>query len=193
MAHAPPTGATARARRSRPAALLAAFALALLAGAWWGWQRAQAPPDLSRWDARIRAAARDAGLDPSLLLALVAAESGGRERATSAKGARGLLQVVPGTAREEAERLGLGDLDDEALYEPETNLRIGASYLARLLDRFGREEAFAVAAYNAGPTPVERWRRRAPGASAMDVIRTEGYEETRRHVEKVLRWRGHYR
>lgn len=141
----------------------------------------------------IRTAAREAGLDPPLLLALVAAESGGRSDATSGRGARGLLQVLPGTAREEARRLGLGDVAEETLLLPDVNLKIGASYLARLLLRYGGEEAFALAAYNAGPTPVDRWRERAPDASALEVILREGYEETRRHVVKVLRYRELYR
>lgn len=179
--------------RARRGALAAGALLAVLAlGAWWGWERA-GPPDLSAWDEPLDAAARESGVDGALLRALVAVESGGRADAESPKGARGLLQVMPATARAEAERLGLGPLDDEALLVPAVNLRIGASYLARLLARYGGDEAFALAAYNAGPTAVERWRRRLPHLASLEVVLREGYPETRVHVTRVLRWRAAYR
>jgi soluble lytic murein transglycosylase len=167
--------------------LLAALALGAALGLW-----SAAPPDLSRWSAPIEAAAAEFGVDPALLSALVAAESGGRPDAVSRAGARGLLQLMPGTAREQAERLGMAG-DEAAWTEPRANLRLGAAYLASLLRRFGGEEAFALAAYNAGPTPVLRWRERAPHLSALEVILEEGYEETRTHVLKVLAWRDAYR
>lgn len=185
-----------RARRgARAAIVVSVLAVGLLgaaAGAWWGWRRA-GPPDLSTWDAAIDVASRESGVDGSLLRALVAVESGGRPDARSAKGARGLLQVMPATARAEAERLGLGALDEDALYQPEVNLRVGASYLARLLARYGGDEAFALAAYNAGPTALNRWRKRLPHLASLEVVLREGYPETRVHVTRVLRWRQAYR
>ena len=180
-----------RARRGVFAACIVLVLLALGAGAWWGWRRA-GPPDLSAWDAPIDAAARESGVDGALLRALVAVESGGRPDAVSARGARGLLQVMPATARAEAMRLGLGALGDEALADPAVNLRLGASYLARLLARYGDDEAFALAAYNAGPTAVNRWRERQPHLAALEVVLREGYPETRLHVTRVLRWRAAY-
>jgi soluble lytic murein transglycosylase len=100
---------------------------------------------------------------------------------------------MPATARAEAERLGLDPDRADLLTDPATNLRLGASYLARLLRRFDGHPAFALAAYNAGPTAVERWRARAPDASPLEVVLREGYEETRRHVLRVLAWEAHYR
>lgn len=179
-------------RARRGALVVLAVLAALLLGVWWGRLRA-GPPDLRAWDAEIDAAARESGVDGSLLRALVAVESGGRPEALSSKGARGLLQVIPATARAEAERLGLGALDDDDLYQPAVNLRIGASYLARLLARYGGDEAFALAAYNAGPTAVRRWRGRQPQRPALEVVLREGYPETRLHVTRVLRWREAYR
>ena len=169
------------------AAVLVAGALAL--GLVLGLRRG-GPPDLSRWHPLIREAAAESGLDPALLAALVAAESGGRVGAESRAGAQGLLQLLPATAEEQAKRLGLGP--DAVWTEPRTNLRLGAAYLASLLRRFGGEEAFAVAAYNAGPTPVLRWREQAPHLAALDVVLSEGYRETRTHVVRVLAWRDAY-
>lgn len=154
-------------------------------------QDARAAPDLSRFASEIERAAGAAGVEADLLRGLVAAESGGDPRATSRVGALGLAQLMPATAEEERRRLGLpAPLD---LFDPALNLRLGASYLAHMLALFSGEEAFAVAAYNAGPGPVRRWRLRAPDAPAAEVIRREGYAETRRHVERVLRFRDVYR
>lgn len=166
-------------------------------GAAWLLGRAHgaAPPDLCRHAgaiARAAAQARARPLDPHLLAALVAAESGGDPAAESRAGAVGLCQLLPATAAEVAAALGLPAPDAAALKDPALNLRLGAEHLARLLVAFDGEEAFAVAAYNAGATPVRRWRERAPHLGAREVIRREGYEETRRHVEKVLAWRVAY-
>lgn len=152
------------------------------------WAEGPSLPDLSAVDAPLRAAAAEAGVDADLLRGLVAAESSGNPRARSGAGAVGLTQLLPSTAAEQARPLGLDparlDLED-----PATNLRLGARYLRRLLAQFDGEEAFAVAAYNAGAEPVKRWRMRAPDAAAADVIRREAYAETRNHVDRVLRYR----
>lgn len=152
---------------------------------------ARAAPDLSRFASEIERAAGAAGVEADLLRGLVAAESGGDPRARSRVGALGLAQLMPATAEEQRRRLGLPSPID--LFDPAVNLRLGASYLAQMLALFSGEEAFAVAAYNAGPEPVKRWRLRALDASPAEVIRREGYAETRRHVERVLRLRDAYR
>jgi soluble lytic murein transglycosylase len=180
-------------RRRVPLALAAAAVLlALGTGAWMGRRERPRAPDLSAHATVIEAAAAEFALDPHLLRGLMAAESGGRVGAVSRTGAVGLLQLMPATAREEAARRAWADYRDEDLADPRWNVRIGAAYLRRLLDRFGGSEPFAVAAYNAGPTPVLRWRRRAPDADPAEVVRREGYAETRRHVERVLRLREVY-
>jgi soluble lytic murein transglycosylase len=152
----------------------------------------RAPPDLSKYAEEIERVAAESRLDPHLLRGLVAAESGGNPRAVSGKDAVGLLQLTVETAAREAKELGLPRPDAEALLDPATNLRLGARYLARLLARFGGEEAFALAAYNAGPTPVARWRARAADVSALDAVMREGYAETRNLVTRSLRFRDEY-
>lgn len=149
-------------------------------------------PDLSAVDEMLVKAAREARLDVDLLRGLAAAESGGDPAAVSRAGAVGLLQLVPETADEQARALGLDpaqvDLGDAA-----TNARLGARYLRRLLDQFDGEVAFALAAYNAGATNVLRWRMRALDVDAADVVRREGFPETRHHVARTLRYRAIYR
>ena len=167
---------------------LTVLLLASGVGGWIGWHLA-APSGLEEYDAALEGAARESGVDASLLRAMVLAESGGRATARSPRGARGLLQLVEATARQEAEALGIGLEGDDSLEDPATNLRLGASYLARLLRRYGGEEAFALAAYNAGPTNLGRWRARAPEAAPLEVVMREAFEETRAYVAKVLRLR----
>ncbi|MDJ0521425.1 MAG: lytic transglycosylase domain-containing protein [Planctomycetota bacterium] len=174
-----------------PAAILLLVAV-IAAGAWLGWRRASDAPDLSRWDAEVGAAAREFGLDADLLRGLMAAESGGDPEAVSHAGAVGLLQLMPATAEAEAQRLRIGDYAEARLTEGALNVRLGASYLARMLKRFDGEVPFALAAYNAGPSRVLRWREAAPDVSAREVIEREGFEETRRHLARTLRFRAAY-
>jgi soluble lytic murein transglycosylase-like protein len=113
----------------------------------------------------LAAAAAETGVDPGLILAVAVQESGGDPAAVSPRGARGLMQLMPATARE----LGVRDPHD-----PDESLRAGARYLARMLKRFSGRVDLALAAYNAGPGAVERAGDRVPN-----------YAETRNYVDKV--------
>jgi hypothetical protein len=104
-------------------------------------------------------------LDPKLVQALIQVESGYNHRALSRKGAMGLMQLMPGTASQ----LGVSDP-----YDPDQNVRGGTTYLRRMIDRFQGRLEWAVAAYNAGPGAVERYRGIPP------------YRETRNYVQRVL-------
>jgi soluble lytic murein transglycosylase len=134
------------------------------------------------------------GVEADLLRALVAAESGGDVEAVSRAGALGLTQLMPATAREEGQRRGLPPFEErDLLGDPRLNLRLGAGYLARLLERFDGEAAFALAAYNAGPSNLLRWREKAPDAAPLAVVLREGFPATRAYVVKVLELREAYR
>ena len=191
MSHNP--AAPSRGRNVRGIVAVVGILGALVAAGFLAWNAANRLPDLSRFDPAIEAAAREFRLDADLLRGLAAAESGGDPDAVSGAGARGLLQLMPATAREQASRLGLAAPPDEGLFLPELNLRLGASYLASLLRRYEGSEAFAVAAYHAGPTRVDRWRGALPGADPMTVIEREAFPETRAHVRRVLSFRDRYR
>ncbi len=148
-------------------------------------------PDLSKHDAEIRAAAEGAGLEVALLQGLVAAESGGRADAISRADAIGLCQLQLPTAQD---LVGQGRvLTVEELRAPALNLELGARYLARQLTRFDGDVALALAAYNAGPTHARRWSRRAADAPGREVVRREGFTETRAYVSRVLAYRSRYR
>ncbi|GEM_PF-1854566 len=105
---------------------------------------------------QIEAAAQRHGLDPALVAIVTLLESGGDPGALSSTGAVGLMQLMPATADKIAAERALGSLDHARLYEPEFNLDMGSWYLARQLERWGDIE-LAAAAYNGGPTAVERW------------------------------------
>jgi soluble lytic murein transglycosylase len=107
----------------------------------------------------LKAAAREFGLDPWLLAGLARQESIFNARARSPAGARGAVQLMPGTARGHAVALGLGRTPD--LYDPSVNLRLGALELSRLIKNFGEIEP-ALAAYNAGESRIRRWWKRWP-------------------------------
>ncbi|MEL6189393.1 MAG: lytic transglycosylase domain-containing protein [Myxococcota bacterium] len=104
------------------------------------------------------------GLPAALIDAVIRTESGYRPHAVSRVGAKGLMQLMPGTARE----MGVGDA-----FDPRQNILGGARYLRRMYDRFGSLE-LAIAAYNAGPAKVARYRGIPP------------FKETRRYVGVVM-------
>lgn len=126
------------------------------------------------------------GLDPFLLFAVVRQESGFNPLAHSRAGAIGLMQVMPETAR------WLSQIEPSlprgTLWDPEVNLAFGAAYLSRLLERYEGDLSLALAAYNAGPSAVDRWRRRA----GEDWLRV-AYPETRAYVRGVERALREYR
>lgn len=113
-----------------------------------------------RYDAMIRRAAAEHGVDPALVRAVVQVESGYRPRTRSRMGAVGLMQVLPATAR----RYGGADL-----YDPAANLGVGIRHLRTLLDRFPL--ALALAAYNAGEAAVERFGDVPPYPETIAYVR----------------------
>ena len=166
-----------------------------------GWQAALKAPNDPRvlraifpWPNRraVEGEAAEFGVDPLLLVAIVRQESVFDAEALSPAGARGLAQLLPGTAALTARGLDV-TFYPEWITVPDLNLHLGAAHLQELLARFpGRVDA-SVAAYNAGTAPVTRWLAR-PGADDPDqFIESIPYQETRGYVRSVLRNRELYR
>ena len=121
----------------------------------------------AQYDGVIKGAAKAATIQAALVRAVIVVESGFNPRAVSKKGAIGLMQLQPATAR----RYGVKNI-----YDPEQNVRAGAHYLSDLLARFDSNLELALAAYNAGEEAVERYGRHVPP-----------YRETLAYVPSVMK------
>lgn len=136
-----------------------------------------------RYEAIVRGHAENYRLEPSLVAAVIYQESRFRADARSPSGAVGLMQLLPTTAMGIAERTGGSQFRVDDLLDPEINVRYGSWYLRHLLDKYGDLE-LALAAYNAGQTNVDRWRRQGRGIA---------FAETRHYVERVRELEAIYR
>lgn len=143
----------------RPVGRSAAAVVALMPGV-------IAAPTAAEMGEMLSEAGSAHNVDADLLASVVRAESGGRVRAVSRTGARGLMQLMPGTAAE----LGVADA-----FRADDNIRAGTAYLDALLTRYHDNLALALAAYNAGPKAVDRYHGVPP------------YRETRAYVARVIR------
>lgn len=121
-------------------------------------------PAVEQWRSATERIAKEEGVDPELVLAMMQQESGGKADISSAAGAQGLMQLMPSTAK------GMG-LDPTI---PEENIRGGARYIRTQLDRFGTLE-LALAAYNAGPNAVRAYGNKVPP-----------FPETQNYIANVL-------
>jgi soluble lytic murein transglycosylase len=120
-----------------------------------------------KYDKLISNASEEFNVDPPLLKAMIKAESDFDPRAISRKGAMGLMQIMP----ENFKMLNL-----ENPFDPWQNIRAGAQYFKKLYKRFNGKLALSLAAYNAGPTAVDRYKSIPP------------YQETEEYVRRVLRY-----
>lgn len=134
-------------------------------------------PNLKKYEKFLNQAASDYGLDPALLKAVMAAESGFNPAAVSPKGAIGLMQVMPATA----ERFGLqADKKksiQQKLTDPKTNIRLGARYLRFLRDLYPNQPHLVLASYNAGEGAVQKYNNAIPP-----------FAETRNYVKLVTQF-----
>ena len=121
----------------------------------------------------IRQHAGQRGVRPELVRAVIQVESAFNPRAVSPKGAMGLMQLMPATAKQ------FGVIDP---FNPAENIRAGVSYLRQLLDRYDHDEQLALAAYNAGPGAVDKYGAKVPP-----------YKETQNYVLKITGIRGNAR
>jgi len=137
-------------------------------------------------DQTIRREAAKNGVDPAWMAAEIRAESVFNPKARSAANALGLMQLVPATGAAVARRIGLPWSGADSLYDPDTNIALGTAYMRQLLDTYGGQPYFAIAGYNAGPTPMLRWQSQRPGMDPDFWIETISYRETREYVARVL-------
>ena len=134
-----------------------------------------------------------ADFDASVALGIMRQESSFDIGAVSSSGARGLMQLMPPTARDVARQLGIPTSLPVLTSDPDHNMRLGTTYLRDMLARFGGSLPMAVAAYNAGPHRVDQWlgdigdpRSSAAPLDMIDWIELIPFNETRNYVQRVL-------
>jgi soluble lytic murein transglycosylase len=142
-------------------------------------------------DAALDAEASENGLDPSLVAALIRQESRFNPRATSAVGARGLMQIMPRVGHTIASGLAFPAWDAALLYQPDVSLQLGTSHLADLLSGYS-DDGRALAAYNAGRSRVERWEGKEGTSDPEVFVERIPFRETRDYVRIIQRNRELY-
>lgn len=139
---------------------------------------------------QILSESKKRALDPRLVLAIMKQESQFKPNAKSPSAARGLLQLTIDAAQKYAPRAGLKQVSDDSLYQPGTNIAVGAEYIAELSRMFaGLAEAVA-ASYNGGEDNVARWLGRTNQGDAGVFTAEIGFTESKNYVFKVM---GYYR
>lgn len=135
--------------------------------------------------------AREVGLDPAWVYGLMRQESRFITDARSSAGARGLMQLMPATARWVARKIGMEHYHPRQMTDMDTNVTLGTNYLRMVLDGLDDHPVLASAAYNAGPGRARRWRAEQPVEGAI-YAETIPFSETRDYVKKVMANTVHY-
>jgi soluble lytic murein transglycosylase len=143
------------------------------------------------WD-EVDQQARITALDPYLVISIMRQESAFSTTAVSAAGARGLMQLMPGTAQLVAKRLQLGKVTNGMLEQPQLNIMFGTHYFASMLQRYAGNMVLALAAYNAGPGRADRWAKEWPNLPQDEFIEHIPFQETRLYVKLIMRNMLHY-
>lgn len=146
---------------------------------------------VSHWEI-IRGASASRGISPFMTLAIIKQESAFNPGALSPANARGLMQLIPSTGKVIFEKTGSGrepavKFDPLSLFDPETNVTLGAAYFQELVARYKGNLPRAIAAYNAGAPAVDRWDARFGNHDDDEFVELIPYLETREYVKKVMR------
>lgn len=126
------------------------------------------------------------GLHASWAFAITRQESAFMDDARSGVGAMGLMQLMPGTAKETARKFSIPLASPQQAIDPDTNIQLGAAYLSQVQGQFNGNRVLASAAYNAGPGRVKQWLRGANHLSFDVWVESIPFDETRQYVQNVL-------
>jgi len=141
------------------------------------------------FDKKIHQHASRQEIDPAWAFAIARRESSFMTDARSSVGAKGLMQLMPNTAKQ----LKHGSVSRRYLYDAENNIKLGTKYLRKLLDKNKGNPVLATASYNAGPYRVKRWLKDSKAMPADIWIETIPFKETRNYVKSVLAYQEIYR
>ncbi|NLB18480.1 MAG: lytic transglycosylase domain-containing protein [Syntrophomonadaceae bacterium] len=125
-------------------------------------------------------------IDPLLVFALIKVESRFSPEATSSSGAKGLMQLMPDTARWAANQMKITEFDESKLSDPETNIQLGSWYISDLSREFDSRLPIVLAAYNAGRGNVREWLIKGVWDGTEENLYGIPFTETRNHVKKVM-------
>lgn len=134
-----------------------------------------------------------AGADPYLVASLIRQESEFNPGAISYANAYGLMQLLPSVGKALAKKQGMRGFNANQLLNPAVNLQLGITNLRLVLDRFGGQPEYALAAYNAGDVPVRQWMSSGDYKDIPEFVESIPYTETREYVQAILRNREMYR
>ena len=135
----------------------------------------------------IRAEAEKNELSPQIIAAMINTESGFDKDAISSSGAIGLMQLMPTTAKDMAQRIGYQDFELEDLFVPDKNIEIGCYYLKYLLEYFDGDTTNALAAYNAGLSNVKKWLKSTEYSQDGMTLHSTPYKETNDYIKKIYK------
>jgi soluble lytic murein transglycosylase len=138
------------------------------------------------WDA-LRRYSDENGLDPYLVASLIRQESEFNPSAISHANAYGLMQLLPRTGKGEAKKEGLSHYSTDSLLDPDTNIELGTHYFRSMVDHFGGQVEYALAAYNAGSERVEDWRTSGNFRDVEEFVESIPFTETREYVQAIVR------
>ncbi len=138
------------------------------------------------WDA-LRRYSEENGLDPYLVASLIRQESEFNPGAISRANAYGLMQLLPRTGKDEAKKEGLHHFSTDSLLDPTMNIELGTHYFRQMVDHFGGQTEYALAAYNAGADRVEDWRASGNFRDVEEFVESIPFTETREYVQAIVR------
>ena len=144
------------------------------------------------WNDLVSDSAKN-GLDPYLVASLIRQESEFNAGAYSPAHAMGLMQLLPSVGKENAKKEGIRGFQPSSLFNPSVNLQLGTRNLRQVLDRFGGQPEYALAAYNAGDVPVRQWMAAGDYKDIPEFVESIPYTETREYVQAIMRNRELYR
>jgi len=138
------------------------------------------------WEA-LRSYSTENGLDPYLVASLIRQESEFNPDAISHSNAYGLMQLLPKTGKGEAQKTGLSHYNTDSLLNPTINIELGTRYFRQMIDEFGGQVEYALAAYNAGADRVADWRASGNFRDVDEFVESIPFTETREYVQAIVR------
>src|SRR5579863_8212059 len=138
------------------------------------------------WDT-IKAESEKNNLDPYLVASLIRQESEFNPSVVSYANAWGLMPLLPSVGKQLAREEGMKNFQTFQLLDPETNIRLGTRYLRQMMDHFGGNPEYALAAYNAGDSRVDEWQNAGPYSGIDEFVESIPFTQTRDYVEGILR------